>query len=151
MEPAAVTERDARRKQHAALASVLASAVLSAAKLVAGLLSGSLALISEGAHNLLDTGSSALTFVAVREADKPADEEHPFGHAKIEAVAALAQTGFLAVLSVAVAIGAVQRLGGEAPKVDANALALGVVIVSLAVDLVRWRTLAKVEIGRAHV
>jgi cation diffusion facilitator family transporter len=144
MEPAADTERDARRKQHAALASVLASAVLSAAKLVAGLLSGSLALISEGAHNLLDTGSSALTFFAVREADKPADEEHPFGHAKIEAVAALAQTGFLAVLSVAVAIGAVQRLGGEAPKVDANALALGVVIVSLAVDLVRWRTLAKV-------
>jgi cation diffusion facilitator family transporter len=144
MEPAAVPEPDSRRKQRAALASVFASVVLSLAKLVAGLLSGSLALISEGAHNVLDAGSSALTYFAVREADKPPDEEHPFGHAKIEAVAALAQTGFLAVLSAAVAIGAIQRLGGEAPKVDANALALGVVVVSIVVDLIRWRTLAKV-------
>jgi cation diffusion facilitator family transporter len=136
--------QNARRKQRAALASVLASAALSLAKLVAGLLSGSLALVSEGAHNVLDTGSSALTFFAVREADKPADEEHPFGHAKIEAVAALAQTGFLAVLSIAVAIAAIQRLGGEPAKVDANALAFGVVIVSIGVDFIRWRALAKV-------
>ena len=135
---------NAWRKQTAALASVLASLTLALAKLVAGLLSGSLALVSEGAHNLLDTGSSALTFFAVREADKPADEEHPFGHAKIEAVAALIQTGFLAVLSVAVAIEAIQRLGGEAAKVDANALAFGVVVVSIGVDFVRWRALARI-------
>ena len=68
-------------------------------KLAAGLASGSLALISEGAHNALDIAASALTYFAVREADKPADEDHPFGHAKIEAVAALAQTGFLFVLA----------------------------------------------------
>jgi cation diffusion facilitator family transporter len=144
MEPSPERQQDPRRKQRAALASVFASAALSLAKLVAGLLSGSLALVSEGAHNVLDTGSSALTFFAVREADKPADEEHPFGHAKIEAVAALAQTGFLAVLSAAVAFEAIRRMGGETPKVDANALALGVVIVSIAVDLVRWRALTKV-------
>jgi cation diffusion facilitator family transporter len=144
MEPSPERQKDPWRKQRAALASVFASAALSLAKLVAGLLSGSLALVSEGAHNLLDTGSSALTFFAVREADKPADEEHPFGHAKIEAVAALAQTGFLAVLSVAVAVEAIRRIGGDAPKVDANALALGVVLVSVAVDFIRWRALAKV-------
>jgi cation diffusion facilitator family transporter len=144
MEPSPERQKDPWRKQRAALASVFASAALSLAKLVAGLLSGSLALVSEGAHNLLDTGSSALTFFAVREADKPADEEHPFGHAKIEAVAALAQTGFLAVLSVAVAVEAIRRIGGDAPKVDANALALGVVLVSVAVDFIRWRALAMV-------
>jgi cation diffusion facilitator family transporter len=144
METSPDRQQDSRRKQRAALASVLASAALSLAKLAAGMLSGSLALVSEGAHNLLDTGSSALTFFAVREADKPADEDHPYGHAKIEAVAALAQTGFLAALSIGVAVEAVQRLGGAAPKVDANALALGVVVISLAVDLVRWRILTKV-------
>src|SRR5437660_10586883 len=96
--------RMARRKQMTALASVLASAAMAIGKLAAGWMSGSLALLSEGAHNVLDTGSSALTFFAVREADKPADEEHPFGHAKIEAVAALAETGFLAALSVWVAV-----------------------------------------------
>jgi len=146
MEPAADRKQDARRKQRAALASVAASAALAVAKLAAGWLSGSLALLSEGAHNGLDTGSSALTFFAVREADKPADEEHPFGHAKIEAVAALAQTGFLAVLSAAVAIDAIQRLAGEPPKIDANALALGVVVVSIGVDFFRWRGLTKVAL-----
>jgi cation diffusion facilitator family transporter len=144
MEIPADRASNAWRKQAAALASVLASLVLALAKVAAGLLSGSLALVSEGAHNVLDAGSSALTFFAVREADKPADEDHPFGHAKIEAVAALAQTGFLAVLSVAVAIEAIQRLGGEAAKVDPNALALGVVVVSMGVDLIRWRTLARI-------
>ena len=144
MEPSTDGKQNPRRKQRAALASVFASAALSLAKLAAGLLSGSLALVSEGAHNVLDTGSSALTFFAVREADKPADEDHPFGHAKIEAVAALAQTGFLAALSIGVAFEAIQRLGGEPPKVDANALALGVVAVSIAVDFIRWRGLTKV-------
>ena len=75
MEPSPERQKDPWRKQRAALASVFASAALSLAKLVADLLSGSLALVSEGAHNLLATGSSALTFFAVREADKPADEE----------------------------------------------------------------------------
>ena len=70
--------------------------ILAVVKLAAGFASGSLALLSEGAHNALDIGASALTFFAVREADKPADADHPFGHAKIEAVAALAETGFLA-------------------------------------------------------
>jgi cation diffusion facilitator family transporter len=137
-------DQDARRKLRAAFASILASASLSVAKLAAGLMSGSLALVSEGAHNVLDTGASCLTYFAVREADKPADKEHPFGHAKIEAVAALAETGLLAVLAAAVAVEAIQRLGGEAAKVDANALAFGVIVVSIAVDFVRWRGLSKV-------
>jgi len=62
------------RKRRAALASTAASVVLTLAKLAAGALSGSLALISEGAHNALDIGVSALTYFAIREADKPADE-----------------------------------------------------------------------------
>ena len=144
MEPGPRRDQDARRKLRAAFASILASAGLSLAKLAAGLMSGSLALVSEGAHNVLDTGASVMTYFAVREASKPADKEHPFGHAKIEAVAALAETGLLAVLAAAVAAEAVQRLGGEAPKVDANALAFGVVIVSIAVDFLRWRGLAQV-------
>jgi len=144
MNSPAIPSPNARRKQRAALASVVASAGLSLTKLVAGLLSGSLALVSEGAHNLLDTGASALTFFAVREADKPADDEHQFGHAKIEAVAALAQTGFLAALSVGVAFEAIRRLGREPAAVDANALTLGVVLVAIAVDFVRWRALTKI-------
>jgi cation diffusion facilitator family transporter len=131
-------------KQRAALASVLASLILALAKLAAGLLSGSLALISEGAHNGLDIGASAMTFFAVREADKPADAEHPFGHAKIEAVAALAETGFLAALAIVVAIEALRRIGGGEGIVDANLAALGVIVASIGVDFFRWRALTRI-------
>ncbi len=131
-------------KQRAAAASIAASSILAAVKLIAGLASGSLALLSEGAHNIIDVGASALTFFAVREADKPADSDHPFGHAKIEAVAALAETGFLAVLSIGVAIAAVMRIRGPGGAVEVNAFAIGAIVLSIVVDVVRWRGLTHV-------
>ncbi len=130
-------------KRRAALASVAASLALALAKLAAGTMAGSLALLSEAAHNGLDIGASVLTYYAVREADKPADDDHQFGHAKIEAVAALAQTGFLIVLAVAVALEALRRIG-ERGVVDANAFAFGAILMSIGVDLVRWRALTRV-------
>jgi cation diffusion facilitator family transporter len=135
----------AARKQRAAFASILASAALAVAKLAVGFLSGSLALISEGGHGALDTGATIMTFFAVREGDKPADEEHPFGHAKFEAVAALAETGLLAVLAFVVALEAVRRIVGAAPtEIDASPLAFAVVFIAIVVDAFRWRGLAKV-------
>ena len=139
-----ITDAASKRKRDMALASVAASLALTLAKLGAGALSGSLALISEGAHNAVDIGVSALTYFAIREADKPADEDHPFGHAKIEAVAALAQTGFLALLALVVVYEAFQRLGGEGSSVRANVWAFGAIVLSLIVDLVRWRALRRV-------
>ena len=131
-------------KTRAAAASVATSLILAVVKLAAGFASGSLALISEGAHNALDIGASALTFYAVREADKPPDADHPFGHAKFEAVAALAETGFLAALSVGVAVEAIQRIREGGAAVDVNAFAIGAIVFSIAADLVRWRVLTHV-------
>jgi cation diffusion facilitator family transporter len=105
-------------------------------------MSGSLALLSEAGHGVLDTGATILTYFAVRAADKPADEEHHYGHGKIEAVAALAETGLLLVLAVGVVYEAVHRLLSPAlGKVDANWLTFGVLIISIVVDVVRWRSL----------
>jgi cation diffusion facilitator family transporter len=143
-QPRQSAESHSRLKQRAAAASIAASTILAALKLAAGMVSGSLALISEGAHNALDIGASAITFFAVREADKPADAEHPFGHAKIEAVAALAETGFLAALSIAVAIEAVGRIREGGAAVDVGAFALAAILFSIAVDIVRWRALTHV-------
>ncbi len=138
-------------KSRAAAASVGASLILAVVKLAAGLASGSLALLSEGAHNALDIGASALTFFAVREADKPADADHPFGHAKIEAVAALAQTGILAALAVGVAVAAAARIRGGGGRVDADAFAIGAILFSIGVDLVRWRALTRVaRVASSH-
>ena len=134
----------ADEKERAAAASLAASAALAAAKLAAGLLSGSLALMSEAGHAALDVAATALTYFAVRQADRPADEEHPFGHAKIEAVAALAETGILAALAAAVLVAGLRRLFEAPAPLAAVGVAVGVLLVSMAVDFFRWRGLAKV-------
>lgn len=140
----------ARSKRRAALASIAASASMAAAKLVAGLLSGSLALLSDAGHAGLDTTATLLTYFAVRVADKPADEEHHYGHAKVEAVAALAETGFLLALSVVVLIEAVRRLwSGVGLTLHADWLAFSVLAVSILVDFVRWRSLGRIAL-RTH-
>jgi cation diffusion facilitator family transporter len=137
-------EAQSALKQRAAAASICASTILAVLKLAAGFASGSLALLSEGAHNVVDIGASALTLFAVREADKPADADHPFGHAKFEAVAALAETGFLAVLAIGVAIQAIERIRSSDTAVDVNAFAIGAIVFSIAVDLACWRALSHV-------
>jgi cation diffusion facilitator family transporter len=134
----------AGRKQNAARASIVASALLTLAKLVAGVLSGSLALISESAHGLLDIGATILTYFAVKAADKPADDEHPYGHGKIEAVAALAETGFLVALALGVLVAALARLNDQPVAVDPTWLTFAVLLISIAVDATRWRFLSAV-------
>jgi cation diffusion facilitator family transporter len=132
-------------KSRAALASIAASGALTLGKFVAALLSGSLALLSEALHGLLDVGATTLTYFAIRAADKPADDEHHYGHAKIEAVAALVETGLLILLSLAVLFEAVRRIiAAQPPEVDATWLTFGVLIVSIIVDLVRWRSLDRI-------
>ncbi len=129
-------------KEQAALASISASALLTVGKLAAGLFSGSLSLMSEAGHGLLDTGATILTYFAIRASGKPADEEHHYGHGKVEAVAALAETGLLIVLAAFVMFEAVRRLMGHvAEPVEATWPVFAVLVVSIAVDLVRWRSL----------
>jgi cation diffusion facilitator family transporter len=132
-------------KERAALASIAASALLTLAKLVAGLLSGSLALLSAAGDGLLDTGITTLTYFAIRWADKPADEEHHYGHGKVEAVAALVETGLLLVLAVGVLIEATRRLTGHpALPVAAGWPVFAVLIVSILVDAIRFLSLTRI-------
>ena len=138
-----VDEADPSRKLTAAKASIAASALLTCAKLAAGLWSGSLSLLSEAGHAAVDTGATILTYFAVREADKPADAEHHYGHGKIEALAALMETGLLFGLALFVVEEAARRLGEPAP-VDADWPVFAVLGVSILVDLVRSRQLSRI-------
>lgn len=129
------------RKIAAAKASIAASALLAAAKLAAGLWSGSLALLSEAGHAFVDTGATVLTYFAVREAEKPADAEHHYGHGKYEALAALVETGLLFGLALLVVGEAIRRLGEKNVEIDAGWPAYGVLAVSIVIDFVRSRQL----------
>src|SRR5215813_3502457 len=86
-------------KQKVALSSIAASAGLTMAKAVVGVMSGSLGLLSEAAHSLIDVGATVMTYFAVRISDKPADAEHHYGHGKVESVSALIETALLFVLA----------------------------------------------------
>ena len=132
----------ARLKRRAAAWSIAATVAVTALKLAAALISGSLALLADAAHGLIDIGTTALTFFAVRTADRPADEDHHYGHGKIEAVAALSEATLLALLATAAFFEATRRLlGVSAEALGASSFALAVVAISICVDATRWRAL----------
>src|ERR1700712_4895811 len=94
------TEESMRNiKETVALTSIVASAGMTLGKGVVGMLTGSLAILSEAAHSLIDLAATIMTYFAVRVSGKPADEEHHYGHGKVESVSALAETALLFVLS----------------------------------------------------
>ena len=133
-----------QRKERAAIWSIVASVAITLGKGAAGLASGSLALISDAAHSLLDVAATTVTWLALRAAHKPADEEHQYGHGKYESLAALIETAFLFVLSGAVAFEGVRRLwAGEADVVFSWA-AVGVLCAAIVVDSWRWWSLRRI-------
>jgi cation diffusion facilitator family transporter len=133
-------------KEKAALGSIAASAGLTAAKGIIGALTGSLAILSEAGHSLIDLSATLLTYFAVRISGKPADAEHQYGHGKIESVTALVETALLFLLTAIVVFEAVQRLIGAhaAHAVDATIAAFAIIVGSIVIDFFRARTLKRV-------
>ena len=125
-------------KEQVALTSIAASAGLTIAKAIVGFATGSLAILSEAGHSLIDLGATAMTYAAVRVSGKPADAEHQYGHGKFEAVSALAETALLFLLSAVVIWQGVKSLiTHEGPDVEASHCAFGVLLVSLVHDFAR--------------
>jgi cation diffusion facilitator family transporter len=132
-------------KQKVALSSIAASAGLTLAKGLVGLSTGSLAILSEAAHSLIDFAATVMTYFAVRVSDKPADAEHHYGHGKVESVSALAETALLFLLSGVVIWEALARLsGGSAHPVEATPWSFAVIGGSILVDFFRARVLYRV-------
>src|SRR5512132_31305 len=86
-------------KERVALGSIAASGAMTLAKGAVGVMTGSLAILSEAAHSLIDFAATVMTYSAVRVSGKPADEEHHYGHGKVESVSALGETALLFLLS----------------------------------------------------
>ncbi len=131
-------------KQNAAKLSMFASASIVLGKLVVAMLTGSLGVLSEALHSLIDFGATVMTWFAVRWADLPADEDHHYGHAKIESVAALLEAVLLCITAVFVAYQAIRRLLSETTPLHIEWWAMAVLLVAVAIDLNRARVLRKV-------
>jgi cation diffusion facilitator family transporter len=136
-------------QRRTALASVVAACVLIVVKLVAGLASGSLGLVSEAIHSGTDLVAALLTFFAVGVSGRPADPSHPYGHGKAEHLSALAEAAILVAASLLIAWRAVDRLVGNAhPDVDAAWWTFAVIGVVIAIDLTR--AVASLRVARSH-
>lgn len=114
--------------------SLLAGCLLTAAKLVAGLLTGSLALVSEALHSLLDLGASGLAFVAMRAAHRPADREHPYGHGRAENLAAFVEGVVLLITAGGVGAAAVEHLASGYSAVNPTGYALAITVGAVVIE-----------------
>ncbi|HKN18861.1 MAG TPA: cation diffusion facilitator family transporter [Dissulfurispiraceae bacterium] len=133
-----------RTKENVALNSIIASFLLAVMKLVVGIVTGSIGIISEAAHSGVDFGAVYLTYFAVRVSDKPADREHQYGHTKVESVVALIETGVLLLTSGWIIYTAVQRLLSRTSDVRVAWYSVVVLVISIMVDFSRSSMLKKV-------
>jgi cation diffusion facilitator family transporter len=126
-----------------ALGSLTVDCCLLVAKLVAGLLTGSLGMLSEAAHTGLDLVASVFAVLAIRAARKPADREHPYGHGRAENLAALGEGAILLLAAFGIGFEGVRRLLGEAVQVDPALYAMGLVGGTILLELVRATVLRR--------
>jgi len=120
-----------------ALVSLVAAVVLVVVKAAVGFASGSLGVLAEAAHSGIDAVAAVLTLYAVGVAERPPDQEHPYGHGKAQHLAALAEAAFLAGAAVWIAVEAVLRLRSGSSPVDARPYVFAVILFVLAVDASR--------------
>jgi cation diffusion facilitator family transporter len=131
-------------KRRVALYSMLAALAMTLLKLVAGLLSHSLGVLSDAAHSALDLVGAALTFFSVQMSDKPADEDHTYGHGKFENVSSFFEVILMAGSSVWIIWEAIRRIVHPGKGLQNLALPIAVVLCSIGVDYWRSRQLHKV-------
>jgi cation diffusion facilitator family transporter len=125
-------------QRRTALVSVVAACLLIVIKLVAGIASSSLGLLAEAAHSGTDLAAALLTFFAVSVAVRPADRGHPWGHGKAQNLAALAEAGFLILVSIGIAVAAILRLAGVVEfEVEPTWWTFAAIALVLAIDASR--------------
>lgn len=144
-----VLESMRAEKRGVALHSLLSAIAITFLKLIVGLSTRSLGILSEAAHSGLDLVAAFITLLSVRVSDKPADAEHQYGHGKVENFSAFIETGLLLLTCIWIVWEAVLRLGGyRAPHIEPSPAAFLVLFASMAVDW--WRSRALKRIARKY-
>src|SRR3954471_9160305 len=119
----------ARARSRAAAVSIVSNTALIALKIVAGVLTGSVAVLTEALHSAIDLLASLIAFFSVRRAEEPADAGHRYGHEKFENAAAAAE-GMLILAGSAVIVFAAIRSLAKGPELDH--LGIGIAVVGFA-------------------
>jgi cation diffusion facilitator family transporter len=131
-------------KRAVALNSVLAALAITFLKVIVGITTGSLGILSEAAHSALDLVAAVVTLFSVRVSDKPADAEHQYGHGKVENFSAFIETGLLLLTCVWIVYEAIRRLFFREIHIQPTAWAFAVMGCSMVVDYWRSRRLKRI-------
>lgn len=132
-----------REVKRAALLSVLAAIALTMTKLIIGIITGSLGIISEALHSGLDLSAAGITYIAVRRASEGPDQDHPYGHGKVENFAALVETIILWITSIWIVSEAIYRIESGI-VMEPSLVGILVMVFSLVVDYERSKKLYSV-------
>jgi cation diffusion facilitator family transporter len=133
-----------KEKNRVAMLSVIAAFFLTTFKFTIGFLTGSIGILSEALHSALDFVAAAITWFSVRISDKPADEDHHYGHGKIENLSALIETLLLLITCIWIIYEATNRLISGKTHIEINAWSYIVIIISIVIDISRSRALKRV-------
>src|SRR5881398_1806183 len=131
-------------KRSVATNSLIAALAITTLKIIVGLGTGSLGILSEAAHSGLDLIAAAVTLMSVRVSDKPADADHQYGHGKIENFSAFIETGLLLLTCIWIISEAVKRLFFRHVHIEPSPAAFIVMFVSMGVDFWRSQALGKI-------
>src|ERR1700734_890785 len=137
-------ERATREKNLAALASVGSAVLLVSLKIFLVVSTGSLGILSEALHSILDLVAAIITFLSVRVADKPADAEHLYGHGKVESFSAFVETALLLFTACYIIWEAFQRLLFHAGEIHPSVTAIVILALAMGIDFVRSRALSRI-------
>ncbi len=139
---------ESMRKEKRAVAgnSVLAAFAITSLKIVVGITTGSLGILSEAAHSGLDLIAALVTFFSVRVSDMPADADHQYGHGKVENFSAFIETGLLLFTCIWIISEAVKRLFYHSVEIEPSVAAFVVMFLSIAVDAWRSRALGRIAV-----
>lgn len=145
--------RPTQAKREAVLRSVLAASAITLLKIITGVATGSLGMLSEAAHSGIDLLASVMTLFSLRVSDKPADDEHSYGHGRVESLSAFVETVFMLASSVWITVEAVRRIvryrHGVPLEITVSPWPVLVLVLSIAVDWTRSRQLREVA-QRSH-
>ncbi|MFA3782283.1 cation diffusion facilitator family transporter [Melioribacteraceae bacterium 4301-Me] len=137
-------ETSIKEKRRVAVSSIIAAIFLTTMKFIVGLVTGSLGILSEALHSLLDLFAATITFLAVKYSDLPPDKEHQYGHGKFENYSALVETGLLGITCFWIIYEAVKRIITKNVEIEVTFWSFAVVIISVVIDSTRSRALYKV-------
>ena len=129
----------------ASVVGIISNAILCIAKILVGLISGSIAIIADGINNLADASSSVITLAGFKLSALPEDDEHPYGHARIEYITGMIVSVLIVVVGVELIKSSIDKILHPEPLEFSWSM---VIVLLLAILLKVWQAMFNIKIGK---